>query len=717
MFSISFANLALTSVTGTPSGFESGMSRAQTSAAPSAASLTLPPDTEGPTLTITPPSDVNLTGCYSDFTYSIAAMGKPGYVAYDDCGTATVTETISDTYVYCTDADDATPEGGLTILREFSYLAVDCFGNETEESVIQTITVTDNSAPSFNETLPADITVDCGSIPTAAVLTATDDCDSDANVSYAETSSTTCAGLVRTWVAVDDCGNTTTHVQNITVTDTEDPVISGTPSDITQTADAGDCGAVVTWTAPTATDNCTLDTFTSTHDSGDSFAVGTTTVSYTATDDCGNSTTTSFTVTITDDEAPSISGTPSDITQTADAGDCSTAVTWTEPTTADNCSATMTSTHSPGASFAVGSTTVTYTSVDPAGNTTTSSFTVTVTDDEDPAIAGNPGNLTQTADAGQCSALVSWTAPTATDNCAISTFTSTHNSNDAFAVGTTTVTYTATDIHGNSSTSTFNVTVTDDEDPTISDMPANITQTADAGVCNAVVTWADPTTDDNCAISTFTSTHNSGDTFNVGTTTVTYTSMDVNGNSSSASFTITVTDDEAPAISGTPANITQDTDADACVATVTWTEPTDSDNCGSTMTSSHSPGDTFAPGTTTVTYTSTDAASNVTTSSFTITVSDTQAPAISGTPANITVSNDAGLCSADVTWSAPTADDNCSVTSFTSTHDSGDTFAVGTTTVTYTAEDAAGNSTMSSFTVTVNDDEAVSYTHLRAHET
>ena len=122
MFSISFANLALTSVTGTPSGFESGMSRVKTSAAPSAASLILPPDTEGPTLTITPPSDVNLTGCYSDFTYSIAAMGKPGYVAYDDCGTATVTETISDTYVYCTDADDAAPEGGLTILREFAFL-------------------------------------------------------------------------------------------------------------------------------------------------------------------------------------------------------------------------------------------------------------------------------------------------------------------------------------------------------------------------------------------------------------------------------------------------------------------------------------------------------------------------------------------------------------------------------------------------------------------
>ena len=264
LFSTTFVNLALASVTGTPAGVTSdGPSvTLETTGSESGAEInsalfsSLPPDTEGPTLTITPPSDVNLTGCYSDFTYSVAAMGKPGYVASDDCGTATVTESISDTYLYCTDADDATPEGGLTILREFSYLAVDCFGNETEDSVVQTITVTDNEAPSFNEALPADTTVDCASIPAAPVLTATDNCDSDASVSYTETSgATTCEGLVRTWVTVDDCGNTTTHVQNITVTDTEDPVIADTPSNITQTADAGDCGAVVTWTAPTATDN------------------------------------------------------------------------------------------------------------------------------------------------------------------------------------------------------------------------------------------------------------------------------------------------------------------------------------------------------------------------------------------------------------------------------------------------------------------------------
>ena len=55
------------------------------------------------------------------------------------------------------------------------------------------------------------------------------------------------------------------------------------------------------------------------------------------------------------------------------------------------------------------------------------------------------------------------------------------------------------------------------------------------------------------------------------------------------------------------------------------------------------------------------------------------------------------------TWTAPTASDNCGVISFTSTHSSGATFPVGTTTVTYTAEDAAGHETICSFTVTVQD--------------
>ena len=62
----------------------------------------------------------------------------------------------------------------------------------------------------------------------------------------------------------------------------------------------------MTWTVPIATDNCTSDvTVSNTHNSGDTFAVGTTTVAYTFTDESGNVETCEFTVTVVDiNDAP-----------------------------------------------------------------------------------------------------------------------------------------------------------------------------------------------------------------------------------------------------------------------------------------------------------------------------------------------------------------------------------------------------------------------------
>ena len=59
---------------------------------------------------------------------------------------------------------------------------------------------------------------------------------------------------------------------------------------------------------------------------------------------------------------------------------------------------------------------------------------MTVTDDKNPAIAGTPADIAVSNDAGECEAIVSWTAPTASDNCS-ATLTSTHSSGDAAAVG------------------------------------------------------------------------------------------------------------------------------------------------------------------------------------------------------------------------------------------------------------------------------------------
>jgi hypothetical protein len=86
-------------------------------------------------------------------------------------------------------------------------------------------------------------------------------------------------------------------------------------------------------------------------------------------------------------------------------------------------------------------------------------------------IANTPSNITQNNDLGNCSAVVTWTAPIATDNCDVASFVSSHQIGDVFPEGTTTVTYTATDIHNNVSTSSFTVTVNDTENPVISGLP------------------------------------------------------------------------------------------------------------------------------------------------------------------------------------------------------------------------------------------------------
>ena len=433
----------------------------------------------------------------------------------------------------------------------------------------------DTEAPVITN-MPDDITGTadaglCGTTVSWDLPTATDNCevtyfhaDQVPNDFYAVGITTV------TYTAMDAEGNISANSFTITITDDEDPSISDMPADISVNNDSGDCSAVVTWDAPSADDNCGIGSFTSNHDSGDSFPVGTTTVTYTATDVNGSSVTASFDITVTDNEDPTIAGTPANIIQTADNGDCAALVTWTPPTSADNCSTTLTSTHNPGDSFNVGSTTVTYTSTDASSNVATSSFTVTVTDNESPVITQMTG-ISATNDADNCSAVVTWTDPAVTDNCANSTLTPDIASGTAFDVGVTAVTYTATDIHGNSSTMSFNVTVTDTQDPVISDMPGDIIQAADAGVCSAVVNWAEPTAADNCTTDalgnpaniTLSSSPASGSSFDLGTTAVTYTAIDIYGNTTTSTFTVTINNSDSDS-DGICDNADNCSDTNAC---------------------------------------------------------------------------------------------------------------------------------------------------------
>jgi len=351
-----------------------------------------------------------------------------------------------------------------------------------------------------------------------------------------------------TWTATDCAGNATSCDQTVTIEDNENPVITGCPTDITQTNDAGDCGAVVTWVNPIASDNCGIQSFTSTDAPGDFFPVGTTTVTYTAIDIYGNTSTCVFDVTVTDNENPTITC-PANITQTADAGYCSAAVCVPSPATADNCGVAGVVNNYNGTAdasdvYPVGTTPVVWTVTDIYGNTAQCSMTITITDDEDPTITC-PADITVSNDAGACGANVTVPAPAYGDNCPgatiVNDYNSTANASDYYAVGTHTVIWTVSDAAGNSATCSMTITVNDTEAPVISGCPGNIMVQAEAGGCDAVVSWTEPTATDNCGMQSFTSTHSPGDTFGQGTTTVTYTAQDIHGNTSTCSFDVTVT--------------------------------------------------------------------------------------------------------------------------------------------------------------------------------
>src|SRR5439155_1813897 len=117
----------------------------------------------------------------------------------------------------------------------------------------------------------------------------------------------------------------------------------------------------------------------------------------------------------------------------------------------------------PGSALPVGTTHVRYQATDTSGNSTECGFNVTVLDNQNPVISNYPQNLTVVVDPDQCSKAVTWTAPTAVDNCAITSFQSNHNPGDLFAVGTTIVSYTATDSNSRTASCSFSVTVVDNQ--------------------------------------------------------------------------------------------------------------------------------------------------------------------------------------------------------------------------------------------------------------
>jgi hypothetical protein len=106
---------------------------------------------------------------------------------------------------------------GYSIAR--TYRATDCAGNTSD--FVQTITVNDKTDPAWDQTIPADVTVECDEVPDPLqTVTASDNFEGTVIIDYnqvrADGSCPACYTLTRTWTATDNCGNSIQHVQVLT---------------------------------------------------------------------------------------------------------------------------------------------------------------------------------------------------------------------------------------------------------------------------------------------------------------------------------------------------------------------------------------------------------------------------------------------------------------------------------------------------------------------
>ncbi len=591
-------------------------------------------DNSAPSITNVP-TNISVSGTGTGCS-AIANWTEP--TVNDNCGPVTLTSSHT--------SGTSFPEGVTTV----TYTAVDACGNAaTPVSFTVTVSCVCNTPPTIF--CPADFTGCPGSPADGSGKSPEPTHPSNTGGSATATSSPGCGEPLITYtdqvISQNDCGETTINriwtatdannsnlssscTQVIVLVDNTNPTLIGMPSNIILSGSGASCNAIGTWTPPTSTDNCSAVSLSSTHSSGSSFAEGVTTVTYTATDNCGNSVSASFTVTVECSCStppvvqcngnyfgcvganidPSNTGTPS--------------VTNNDPLCTGAVSLTYTDTYIQQTSCVVEIIRA-WTAIDEStGLSTSCTQFIGLYDSQTPTITNVPVNLTGEGIGKGCSAPITWTEPTVTDDCGIASFTSTHSSGDVFPEGTTIVVYTAVDNCGKTTSVSFIVTVecTCTASPIIQ-CPSNYFGCPTADLSPDVSGTATATVQEGCGPVTITYTDNviNNPSCKVLEVVRIWTATDqTSGLSTSCGQFIGLYDTQTPTLIGMPSDISIQASAGNCDQVVTWTPPTASDNCGATLTSNYNSGDTFSEGTTTVTYTATDGCGASISNSFTVTI-------------------------------------------------------------------------------------------------
>lgn len=206
-----------------------------------------------------------------------------------------------------------------TWATDVTFRATDDCGNSN--TITLRWSIVDTEAPVFTGLAP-NISVFCPNpLPTIPAAIVSDNCDSDVTITFSRIyKDSLCAGsytVLTTWLATDDCGNTSTATQNIFVSDTTRPVFSLIPANQTFRCDTFVLPPVpVMGQNIMASDICSpvvsISTATNSFQNPDPAVCGHYSYNivrtFTATDQCGNTQTATQTIFVIDNLGPVAGG-------------------------------------------------------------------------------------------------------------------------------------------------------------------------------------------------------------------------------------------------------------------------------------------------------------------------------------------------------------------------------------------------------------------------
>ncbi len=582
-----------------------------------------------------------------------------------------------------------------------SWLATDACGND--EEYIQRINFSDNTPPQFIN-LPSTLSLSCDNVPQNPTATATDNCDPNPKITYADVKNPGCAGfytISRTWTAVDLCLNTTNFVQTITVTDPLAPQFVGVPANVTV-----NCNAIPTATNPTATDNCDPNPVITFSEEKGIACVGNYTITrkWKAKDVCGNEREAVQIITVVDNTPPQFINPPANLVIPCN----STPPTWT-PTYSDNCDPSPTITFStvtiPGSCPQNFTIERTWEIQDVCGNKNTHKQIIQVKDEIGPQLVGVPASVQVS-----CNAIPAVPVITATDNCDMSP---TVTQKDSIVAGTCAGNYVifriwkATDQCGNSVSAVQQINVIDNVPPVFSNFPADLSST-----CNLIPPVTNPAISDLCDPNptlTFSEIQIPGSCPQSYLIQRTWIAKDQCGNTLIKTQNITIKDEVKPSFINLPVDISVNCNQipvapvlqgiDLCDAapTIQFSEVIDALCVGNYKIQR--------------TWTIKDACNNTDIGKQTITVIDNIPPVFSGIP------NDAIInCGEIPALPTVTATDNCSTTlppiQFLETKGAGTCPFTEIITRTWEVTDVCGNTTKNIQKISLKDDIAPSFSNI-----